>query len=173
MAEERFDLSYAGDLVPGADPTIVRERLTAAFKLSDQGIERLFTGQPVIVKRSADAATVARFERVFTQAGAILRISRTETPSDADDPEVAPAQLAERPADSAAGLTLATDASFLEEPRTVNISRFDTGSLSLVSGQDWSLADCEPPSKPAPIPDIGHLRLADAEPTHDRNDPAD
>jgi hypothetical protein len=173
MAEERFDLSYAGDLVPGADPAIVRERLTAAFKLSEQGVERLFTGQPVIVKRSADAATVARFEQVFAQAGAILRISRIETPSDAGDPEVAPARPAERPLDSAAGLTLATDASFLEEPRTVNISRLDTGSLSLVSGESWSLADCEPPPTPAPLPDIDHLRLAETEPTHDRIDPAD
>jgi hypothetical protein len=170
MTDERFDLSYAGDLVPGADASIVRDRLTAVFKLSEQGIERLFTGQPVIVKRGADAATVARFEQVFAQAGAILRITRIETPSDEADPEVA---LAERPIDSAAGLTLATDASFLEEPRTVNISRFDTGSLSLVTAHDWSLADCEPSPTPASIPDIGHLRLAEAEPSHDRNDPAD
>jgi hypothetical protein len=170
MAEERFDLSCAGDLAPGADPSIVRERLTGTFKLSEQGVERLFTGQPVIGKRSADTATVARFEQVFAQAGAILRISRIETPSDAGDPEVAPA---ERTIDGTAGLTLATDPSFLEEPRTVNISGFDTGSLSLVSGESWSLVGCEPPPTPAPIPDIDHLRLAETEPTHDRNDPAD
>jgi hypothetical protein len=57
MAEERFDLSYRGDLVPGADPARVRERLTAIFKLSDAGAQRLFTGRPVIVKRDADAET--------------------------------------------------------------------------------------------------------------------
>ncbi|QVL51356.1 MAG: hypothetical protein KFB96_11710 [Thiocapsa sp.] len=176
MAEERFDLSYRGDLAPGADPARVRERLTALFKLSESGAERLFTGRPVIVKRNADAATTARFTEVFEQAGAILTVTPLDTEAqsrrsgNATDAVSAshrsPPSQPDSSDDSATPpLALATTQDgFLEPARTVNIAAFDTGELSLVSGQDWSLADCEPPPTPIPIPDIDYLSLAEMEP---------
>jgi hypothetical protein len=179
MAEKRFDLSYKGDLAPGADPARARERLTALFKLSEAGAERLFTGRPVIVKRNVDAATTARFTEVFEQAGALLTVTplATEAPS-GNAPETAPAshrnppprpETSEDSGADAPPLSLATTRDdFLEPTRTVNIAAFDTGELSLVSGQDWSLADCEPPPAPIPIPDIGYLSLAEMEPPAER-----
>jgi hypothetical protein len=179
MAEKRFDLSYKGDLAPGADPARARERLTALFKLSETGAERLFAGRPVIVKRNVDAATTARFTEVFEQAGALLTVTPLDPPLDTEAPsgnvaETAPAshrnppprpESSEGSGADAPPLSLATTRDdFLEPTRTVNIAAFDTGKLSLVSGQDWSLADCEPPPTPIPIPDIGHLSLAEMEP---------
>ncbi|RKT43098.1 hypothetical protein [Thiocapsa rosea] len=184
MAEERFDLSYKGDLAPGADPARVRERLTALFKLSEAGAERLFTGRPVIVKRNADAATTARFTEVFEHAGARLTVTPLNTPLNTPRNTEAqpltsgnateavsalhrdPSPQPDSPDDSAnPPLSLATaQDGFLEPSRTVNIAAFDTGELSLVSGQDWSLADCEPLPTPIPIPDIDYLSLAEIEP---------
>ena len=79
MADVHFDLSFDGTLAPGAEPLAVRQQLAAIFKLDEPGVARLFTGKPVFIKREVDVATAAKFERVFNQAGAILRI----TPSDA------------------------------------------------------------------------------------------
>ncbi len=147
MAEERFDLSYKGDLAPGADPASVRERLTAVFKLSAAGAERLFTGRPVILKRNADAVAAARFTEVFEQAGAILTVTplTTESGSEAPDNDTdaasapdripPPRQVSRDRATDAATLSLAAQDGFLEEPRTVNIAAFDTGGLNLVSGR--------------------------------------
>lgn len=180
MAEERFDLSYRGDLTPGADPARVRERLTALFKLSETGAERLFTGRPVIVKRNADAATTARFTEVFEEAGALLTVTPLDTGSQWPPPDNAtdavsaahrdPSPQSDASEDSGTPpLALATTQDdFLEPSRTVNIAAFDTGELSLVSGQDWSLADCEPPPTPIPIPDIDYLSLAEMEPPTER-----
>ena len=186
MAEERFDLSYKGDLVPGADPALVRKRLTALFKLHEAGAERLFTGRPVIVKRNADAATAARFTEVFEHAGALLTVTpldkppgteaQSPKPGNATDAASATHRDPPSPPDSsddggsdAPPLSLATNRDdFLEPTRTVNIAGFDTGELSLVAGQDWSLADCEPPPTPLPIPDTDDLSLAEMEPPTER-----
>ncbi|SDW77067.1 hypothetical protein [Thiocapsa roseopersicina] len=186
MAEERFDLSYKGDLVPGADPARARERLTALFKLSEAGAERLFTGRPVIVKRNADAATAARFTEVFEQAGALLTVTPLDTLLDTDalsptsgnttdaasaahrNPPSPPESSDDSGIDTPPLALATTQDDFLEPTRTVNIAAFDTGELSLVSGQDWSLADCEPPPTPIPIPDIDYLSLAEMEPPTER-----
>ncbi|EGV16365.1 hypothetical protein ThimaDRAFT_4310 [Thiocapsa marina 5811] len=182
MEEERFDLSYRGDLAPGADPARVRERLTALFKLSEAGSERLFTGRPVIVKRNADAVATARFTEIFEQAGAVLTVTpldtqvqsrdsdrspenATDTPSPPQRDPPSPPESTDRRSTDTRPLALATTQDgFLEPARTVNIAAFDTGELSLVSGQDWSLADCEPLPTPIPIPDIDYLSLAEMEP---------
>ncbi|MCG6898231.1 MAG: hypothetical protein LJE61_10365 [Thiocapsa sp.] len=179
MAEERFDLSYAGGIAPGADPATVRARLTAVFKLDEQGMDRLFTGRPVIVKRGADAATKARFEQAFAHAGAVLRITPVELAENEGGAQSA--RGAAPLPDAAQGehtagtprLSLTTHDGYLEEPRAVNIAAFDTGSLSLVSGHDWDLADCAAPPAPVAIPDIGHLSLTGGEPPSDPDELAD
>jgi hypothetical protein len=174
MAEERFDLSYRGDLVTGADPARVRERLTALFRLSEAGAERLFTGRPVIVKRNADVATTAGFNEVFEHAGALLTVTplgeaepsgtsgnaTDANPASHPNPQPQPESSSDRGTDNPPLSLATTQDDFLEPSRTVNIAAFDTGELSLVSGQDWSLMDCEPPPTPIPIPDISYLSLA-------------
>lgn len=170
MAEERFDLTFSGGVVPGADPAAVRARLGALFKLDAQGVGRLFTGQPVVVKRGADAATRARFEQAFARAGAVLGVTLVEAAQGGLGARSAhgggPAPEAAQGGRDQGGhrLALATQGGFLEEPRTVDIAAFDTGSLSLVSGHQWDLADCEAPPEPVAIPDTGHLSLATPEP---------
>jgi hypothetical protein len=143
MAESRFDIQFAGELVQGADPLLVRERLRDLFKLSPDALERLFSSQAVIIKRDLDAVTAARYRDAFRDAGAILRL--TQTP--------------------AAGLTLAPPGADLEEAAPAAARReIDTSYLSLVAGEGWTLEDCAPPHAPTPIPDISYLTLAPAEP---------
>jgi hypothetical protein len=171
MSEERFDLSYKGLIAPGADPEHTRQRLSAVFKLSDQGAERLFTGRPVIVKRDVDADTAARFEKIFAQTGAVLTITPVEGAGlpDSDHLEGAadsePAQV--RSIDTA-HLTLAPPGGDLEEPPVGGGPDLDLSYLSLISGDDWTLADCEPPATPIPEPDISYLSLEPAAPRPER-----
>lgn len=143
MAESRFDIQFAGELVQGSDPHAVRERLRDLFKLSPDALERLFSGQAVMIKRDLDTLTAGRYRDAFRDAGAVLRLTPTTT----------------------TGLTLAPPGADLEqsvapaEPREI-----DTSYLSLVAGQDWTLEDCTPPRPPALIPDISYLTLTPAEP---------
>jgi hypothetical protein len=143
MAESRFDIQFAGELVQGADRQAVRERLRDLFKLTPDALERLFSGQAVMIKRGLDTQTAARYRDAFRDAGAVLRLTPT----------------------TATGLTLAPPGADLEqsvppaEPREI-----DTSYLSLVAGQDWTLEDCTPARPPAHIPDISYLTLTPAEP---------
>jgi hypothetical protein len=151
--------------------------LSAIFRLSAAGAERLFTGRPVIVKRDADETTRARYEEVFSQAGAVLVVVPRTATNKASEPSPDPGR-GRPPVDSGVrpagpALAVATDGGFIETPRTVNIDAFDTGGLSLVTGDDWSLADCEPLPTAIAIPEIGHLRLEELAPSPEHRDPDD
>jgi hypothetical protein len=166
MSEQRYDLSYRGLLCTGADPEEVRRRLSAIFKLNDAGLARLFTGKPVIVKRDVDADTAAQFERLFTQAGAELTVVALET----TEPEPVAAEADDGPQGlsiDTSMLALAPPGGVLEEPPPAVSAELDISYLSLVTGDDWTLADCEPPPTPIPLPDLSYLTLVplpDSEP---------
>lgn len=162
MADQRYDLSYRGLLSPGADPEETRRRLGAIFKLGETGLERLFTGKPVIVKRDVDAATAAQFERLFAQAGAELTVVPLE--SEASRPAPDPVmqgvdESAQGPTIDISGLSLAPQGGVLEEPPPSVSLDLDISYLSLVQGDDWTLEDCEPPPTPIPLPDLSYLTL--------------
>jgi hypothetical protein len=169
MADQRYDLSYRGLLRPGADPEETRRRLGAIFKLNEAGLERLFTGKPVVVKRDVDAATAAHFERLFAQAGAELSVVPLDTggPVPAVPPAVAPVSVSVAAAEvesqglsiDISMLSLAPPGGVLEEPPPSVSLELDISYLSLVPGDDWTLEDCEPPPTPIPLPDLSYLTL--------------
>ena len=86
---DRFTLIYRGEVNEGQHAAVVRKRLQALLKLDDGRMDRLFSGQPIALKKDVDHATAARFQAAFKKAGAVLRVSRVE-------------QAAERQAEDAA-----------------------------------------------------------------------
>ncbi len=163
MSDQRFDLTYSGLIAPGADPEQTRQRLAAVFKLDAQGVERLFTGRPVTVKRDVDEATATRFKKVFAQAGAVLTIAALQPAEVADAADPAPAAEAPQTNGSDAATLALAPVGMLEQPPDAAPPHLDTSSLSVVAGQGWSLEDCEPPPTPIPEPDISYLSLAPAD----------
>ncbi len=186
MSEPRFDVLFEGVLQPDADPVQARARLGAAFRLDAAAVERLFCGKTLVIKRDADPATAQRYQRIFAEAGALVRlralgdesVSQTETPA---SPRLAVESAPPRPeqpsqplpGSSPSASTLSTSAEFdqLEEPPPVQAPALDLSHLSLVGGSDWDLSDCTPPPPATQIPDISHLSLAEIEPSHSEDDP--
>jgi uncharacterized membrane protein (DUF373 family) len=74
MSTPRFDIEFAGELLPGMDPQRARAQVQTLFKLADGDVAQLFSGAPVTLKRGIDGALAARFHAAFAQAGAIVRI---------------------------------------------------------------------------------------------------
>lgn len=177
MAEPRYDLSFRGTLVAGTDAHEARARLRELFRLDEAGAARLFSGQPVIVKRAVDAKTAAQYERVFSEAGAVLeRLELNAPPDEAPSPPPSAPQAPAAGATAealaalaASSLALAPQEGFLEAEREVKIPSIDTEHLALVGGADWSLEDCERPPTPIPEPDISHLSLVAIEPREDES----
>ena len=67
----RFNLIFRGEIQPGKDAGNVKKRLRTFLKTDAEAIERLFSGEPVAVRKDVDAATGHKFEKVFSTAGAI------------------------------------------------------------------------------------------------------
>ena len=235
-----YDILFAGELAPGANQAQVRARLQGLFRLSDEAAARLFSGQPLALKRGLDQAQAERLRQVFLAAGALARlveqpassltvavalpperdgsvrhcgasavtpasvlgatglmpasVSGTAGVTPARGPviaEVAPASmLAANPLASPDSMASRSASSgplsspplpSSSSPQGVNWSlaavddrplepapdhpppAVDISRLHLVTGQDWSLADCDRPSTPAVVPDISHLRILEQE----------
>lgn len=177
MAESRYDLRFRAILQPGTNADQARARLRELFRLDEAGAARLFSGQPVIVKRAVDAKTAAQYERVFSEAGAVLERLELKAPHEAPSPPPSASQAPAAGATTAeplatlaaSSLALAPQEGFLEPEREVMISSIDTEHLALVDGTDWSLEDCERPPTPIPEPDISHLSLVAIEPRGDES----
>lgn len=171
MADERFDLTYEGLIARGADREKARKRLAAVFNLTDKGVERLFSGKPVVVKRDVNAATAAQFKKIFAQAGAVLTIAALAGAESADNG--AGSMKSGVKQGTSAGdaapvpLTLASGVGALEDPPTIVGPELDISYLSLVPGDDWTLEDCQPPPMPVPELDLSYLTL---EPMEDSED---
>jgi hypothetical protein len=175
MTESQYDIIFAGELAPGANPAEVCRRIKVLFKLSDEAAHRLFGDRPVTIKRGVDDATVTRYREAFREAGAFIRVEPVPTSSDLlpRDPreKVAqqPARHEAKPRPSRAAVRTSTlqlaplgDDRPLEAPADFKPRVVDISYLSLVQGNDWTLADCDQPPPPIPTPDISHLRLVDA-----------
>ena len=213
-----YDILFAGELAPEAEPAQVRARLQGLFRLSDEAAARLFSGQPLALKRGLDQAQAERLRQVFLAAGAVARL--VEQPSSSSTAAVALRPERDYPvrhpgssavtATSVSGTAEVAPASALaahplaspdspaplsaspgplsspplptsRPPQWVNWSlasvddrplepapdhsppAVDSRRLHLVTGQDWSLADCDLPSAPVVVPDISHLRILEQE----------
>lgn len=168
MSDARFDLSYIGLIAPGADPELARQRLSDIFRLSEKGAERLFAGRPVVVKRGVDAATAARFEKIFAHAGAILTVTPVERVEYSDREDLAAMDTVEptqvQDIDTTHLALAPLPGGPLEEPLVGVGPDLDLSYLALVPGDDWTLEDCEAPATPIPEPDISYLSLVPIEP---------
>jgi hypothetical protein len=74
MAEPTYDVLFAGELRGAASAEHVKKRLADVFKLDEAGIDRLFSGARVYIKRAVDRATADRFLEVFHKVGSVAEI---------------------------------------------------------------------------------------------------
>lgn len=74
MANERYNLVFRGDIVLGHKITDVKLRLGKLFKVNETQLERLFSGRPVVIKKSLPKAEADRYTEALFQAGAQVEI---------------------------------------------------------------------------------------------------
>lgn len=173
MVDARYDVLFSGELKAGVDPFAVRARIQEMFKLSDQAADRLFSGRKIAVKRDLDLAKATKFRNAFLQAGALVQLVET-TAGSASEPEKAEQPPAPEQGNQGQGLTLAPmNSGPLETATEAPPQIIDTGNLSLVTNDNWSLEDATPTPPPVALPDISHLSLVEPEPEEDEDDKPD
>ncbi len=86
---DTYRLVFAGEILEGQHAAVVRKRLSEALRLSDAAAAKLFSGQPVVVKRAVDRAAAIKLQQQFKQCGARLRVKAV--------PAEASAEVADQP----------------------------------------------------------------------------
>jgi hypothetical protein len=156
MERQDCDVIYAGVLAAGHDAAQVKSDLARLFKTDAAGIERLFSGQPVIIKKGIDPQTAEKYRIALEKAGAICEIRRhapvgvisaaTSILPTASDPD---------------RLTIAPAGTILTEPAEVKPLVFDLSAISLAEpGVD--LLDGLDTVTAAPLFDLSGLSMAPA-----------
>lgn len=170
---QSFDIYFLGEMLPEAEPAAVRRGVARLFKVEDDAVDRLFSGQAVRVKKGLDAEAASRYRAAFREIGALIQI----VPAGSPKPEaVKPAARATNgPGDSAnhdpAGsppepgtsgdFGLAEPGVILDETAPPPPADIDTSGLEALPPNSGSLEDCRVEKPAREIPDIGHMRLVD------------
>jgi hypothetical protein len=125
-----YQLIFKGEVIEGQHPAVVRKRLALALKLDDARIQTLFAGNAVVVRKSVDAETAAKFQAVFKKAGARLRVVQLAVSAETSTTKSA----AESPDETGGGwevLPPGTDLLEPEQRRVYPANSIDTSHLSL------------------------------------------
>ncbi|BBO90872.1 YbjQ family protein [Desulfosarcina ovata] len=93
---DRYSVVFEGRIMPGKNADMVKERLQSALKTDDQGIERLFSGSPVAIRKNTDLKTAEKYKQAFATAGAFCEI-RNETAPLAAESTTPPDEAAAAP----------------------------------------------------------------------------
>ena len=176
-----FQLVFKGECTPGTDPATARSNARTLFKATVDQIERMFSGQPVVIRNKLEeVASAAERAAPAAQPQAEPKPAPATPPAGAAGTDAGSGSaVAVEPGDrlpvagdkvdsilSGSGLTLDPVGVTLEEHREAPAPMFQ-------HLDDWTLA---PPGSdlgvkrevpPPAVPDVSHLSLADEDPTDD------
>ena len=167
---QAFDIYFLGEMLPDTDPDTVKRQVAKLFKVSEDAVDRLFSGKPLRVKQAVDADAASRYRAAFRDAGALLEI----VPNGSPPPQRRAAEPAESnvvdittaaddmPEPSAGGdMSLAEPGATIDHTPAPPPADIDTSELSAQPPNSGSLEDCRVDKEPYPIPDISHMQIVD------------
>ncbi|MBT8148897.1 MAG: hypothetical protein HKO71_01470 [Pseudomonadales bacterium] len=93
--ERRFDIMFDGSTLNGANISEVKNNLQQLFKLGDADIERMFSGQPISIKKDLDRKTATQYQQALSRAGAKIQLVLHQPDA---EPSTAAGTLASTPA---------------------------------------------------------------------------
>ncbi len=147
-----YKLIYRGEVQEGQHAAVVKKRLGKLLKLEGDRLEMLFTGKAVVLKKSVDEATAARFQAAFKKSGAVLRVARNAGDG------VATATTEAGPSDEFELLPVGSDLLAEAERTAVPEREVDTSHIKL-AGAVFSTRD-EPLHEDVG-PDVSHIDIAE------------
>lgn len=72
--DPRFKIVFAGRIREGFDNVTVRQRLASLYKTTPKQIDRLFSGQRLVLKSALSREEAERFRRIFNETGAVCEV---------------------------------------------------------------------------------------------------
>ena len=160
---QSFDIYFLGEMLPDSDPDAVRRGVAKLFKVQENSVDRLFSGNALRVKQAVDADVASRYRTAFRDVGALIQIVASGSPPPSARP-AAPANTNQQRSASknpSAGevMGLAPPGATIDLTEAPPPADIDTSSLEALPPNTGSLADCQVEKTHRPIPDISHLGL--------------
>ena len=182
----RYEIAFSGQLVPGAQPELVKANLAKLFQADAQRIAQLFSGRRIVIKNNLDAAGAEKYRATLERAGA--RVEVVDMDVLIEEVELAPPPPAEPPPAVVSAPAVARVGRLQVAPRDEYMAAFsdvdapDFGIAPVGSDLQDARPDAAAPavdlsqftlapvgsdmgqatsSTPAPAPDTSHLKLLD------------
>lgn len=100
-----FQLVFKGECVPGTDLDTARNNARTLFKASLEQVDRMFSGQPVVIRNKLEEVQAEKYRAVLKKHGMVAYVQpmaevRPAAPASASAPAARPAPSAPKPADA-------------------------------------------------------------------------
>lgn len=141
MADVTYAIVFSGEIVEGFQIISVKAHLAKMLRATPDKMQVLFSGKPVVLKRTADKAEAAKYGSALKKVGAHVRVKIIKT-----DPSAAAAPTPTTP-------TTATTATTPTTPTTAKMT-------SAAATQSAAAAQKTEASLTAAAPDTSNLSLA-------------
>jgi hypothetical protein len=142
MSFEKYDLFFSGQVIDGLDKAEVRTQVGKIFRATEAQLDRLFSGDPVPIKKAVDMDTAIKYRVTLREAGALIDVVPAQSPG---PPSAEQEKSSVPPPASGAAVAPSTG---------------DGLQMTLAPPRTGSLEDCAPETPPAEVPDISDLHLA-------------
>jgi hypothetical protein len=163
MNEERYDLVFSGELVPGFELPQVKKNLQQLFRLDEAKVNALFSGKAIPLKKGVDADAANKYRVAMKKAGArvdLVLVSETASAAPVKPQSPPPSQPAV-PAAKESGLTTVLGAQPLP-PKTARPT-IEAPNFGLSApGTELLRPDERVEAEPVSV-DISHLSVAPQE----------
>lgn len=98
-----FQLVFKGECVPGTDPEAARNNARTLFKASLEQVDRMFSGQPVVIRNKLEEVQAEKYRAVLQKHGMVAYVqpmadARPAAGADQQPRPAAPAGQARQPA---------------------------------------------------------------------------
>ena len=86
-----YKVVFAGQLVEGADAAAVKGNFQKLFKADEQRIQKLFSGNRVVIRKNVDQATALKYQATLRKAGGVCSIEPMDEQPGGEAPAPPPA----------------------------------------------------------------------------------
>ena len=80
--DDKYNVVFRGNLVPGYTPDAVKKNLSRIFKTSEVQIAKLLSAPSCAIGKNMDRQSAEKYRRVLKKGGAVCLLERVEKPSE-------------------------------------------------------------------------------------------
>ena len=131
MAGSTFDVSFSGQLVSGAELAQVKDNVAKLFKTEVQGIEVMFSGKRVVIKRNLDQQTAMKYQAAMKNAGAMCELTENKPVVSSEYSEDNPPPIPQPDPETVAISSATQEPTSNAKPVESTVSVGDMGSVTI------------------------------------------